>query len=194
MRSAINAAVAIQRPMLSDALIKALNAHAISCLHVKAGEYRPCAVQVGQIMPPDHYRVPELMADFINFINFHWLNSNVFALAAYTLWRFNVIHPFINGNGRTARALCYYVICAKSGGLLPGDTAVPELIRRNRAEYVTLLRVADLGFQSGDPNYLFQLQEFLKRLTEEQLQTAEEPEAVVDVPPDPPLLALPAPS
>jgi hypothetical protein len=29
-------------------------------------------------------------------------------LAAYGLWRLNWIHPFVEGNGRTARAVCYF--------------------------------------------------------------------------------------
>ena len=38
LRSIINAAVALQRPMVSTAIISALNAHAISCLHVNTLE------------------------------------------------------------------------------------------------------------------------------------------------------------
>ena len=132
LRSVVNAALTINRPMLSSALIKALNYHAISCLHVSAGEYRPCPVTVGQHQPPDHYLVPELMNGFINEVNRFWETSDISVLAAYCLWRLNYIHPFINGNGRTARVLCYFVVCVKSGGWLRGepdttriDTAAP---------------------------------------------------------------------
>ena len=52
---------------------------------------------------------------------------------------------FVNGNGRTARAVCYFVICARLGGELPGSPALPELLRQERDEYVKLLRVADQG-------------------------------------------------
>ena len=45
--SAVSASLAIGKPFLSQTLIKALNFHAIACLHTNAGEYRPCQVVVG---------------------------------------------------------------------------------------------------------------------------------------------------
>lgn len=104
LRSIITAAIALDRRMISGAIIKALNAHAISCLHVNAGDYRPCPVTVGNYTPPAHYRVPELMSAFINEVNHAWQGADTLALAAFVLWKLNRIHPFINGNGRTARA------------------------------------------------------------------------------------------
>jgi len=171
LRSIINAAIAIQRPMLSTAIITALNAHVISCLHVNAGEYRPCPVTVGNHKPPEHYRVPELMNGFVNEVNHAWQNSDAVVLAAFVLWRLNYIHPFINGNGRTARALCYYVVCIKAGGLLKGETALPELIRQNRKEYVDLLQKTDAAYLENKSDYLDALHKFLVRLLEEQLQS-----------------------
>lgn len=143
LRSIIKAALQLQMPMLSTGIVQALNAHAISCLHVNAGQYRPCEVVVGGYQPPEHYRVPELMNVFVNHVNYLWQPADPVALAAYVLWRLNHIHPFINGNGRTARALCYFVVCCKVGGLLDGEVILPELIRRNRDEYVKLLQQAD---------------------------------------------------
>lgn len=173
VRSIINAALAVNRPMISTAVIKALNAHAISCLHVNAGEYRPCPVKVGNHTPPDHYRVPELMNDFVNVVNHLWDRSDALVLATFVLWRLNYIHPFINGNGRTARALCYYVVCVKSGGLLQGSRTLPELIRQNRDEYVRLLQEADANSTGAiDLSFLANLHAFLVRLVNEQLASA----------------------
>ena len=178
LRSVINAAVATGRPMISTTLIKALNAHAIACLHVKAGEYRPCEVTVGNYDPPQHFRVPDLMNDFINEVNYIWDRTDPIYLAAYVLWKINRIHPFINGNGRTARALCYYVVCVKLGGLLKGDVTLPELIRQNRNEYVGLLKHADANI--GDPSHLFPLAEFIKKLVQQQLESTEAESAPSD--------------
>ncbi len=172
LRSIITAACAMNRPMISTAIIKALNTHAISCLHVNAGEYRPCPVTAGSYNPPDHYRVPELMNSFVNEVNYAWQAEDALVLAAYVLWKVNHIHPFINGNGRTARALCYYVVCVKSGGLLKGSTTLPELIRKNHQEYVQLLKDADAGVKEGKLDYLVGIHAFLVRLTQEQLQSA----------------------
>jgi len=48
---------------------------------------------------------PSLMNSFINEVNRYWETTDVLSLASYCLWRLNHVHPFINGNGRTARAL-----------------------------------------------------------------------------------------
>ena len=69
--------------------------------------------------------------------------------AAFALWRLNWIHPFVEGNGRTARAACYYLLCLKHGQLLPGSKIVPERIRENRAPYYAALKAADVAWEQG---------------------------------------------
>lgn len=171
LRSIVRAAIATERPMISTRIIGALNAHAITCLHVNAGLYRPGPVTVGNYEPPAHFHVPELMNDFVNYVNRMWGTVDTVVLAAYALWRLNNIHPFVNGNGRTARALCYYIICINAGGMLAGETIIPELIKRDRVEYVELLRATDASAQAGTLQ-LSGLHEFLVRLIEEQLASA----------------------
>src|SRR5258708_20161629 len=83
------------------------------------------------------------MDRFISFIHENWFNASPTQLAAYGLWRLNWIHPFIEGNGRTARAVCYYLFCVRDGRLLPGRKIVPERIREPRGPYVQALRSAD---------------------------------------------------
>ena len=143
LESMVSVALRTQRPFLSQALIKALNYHAIACLHVNAGEYRPCEVKVGDYEPPAHYRVQALMDDFVNLVNRYWENEDPILLSAFVLWQLNVIHPFINGNGRTARACCYFVLCVKSGGWISGKTILPQLLQQHREEYVSSLQYAD---------------------------------------------------
>ncbi|WP_454867534.1 Fic family protein [Pseudomonas farris] len=174
LRSIVGAALAIERPFLSNHIIKALNFHAITCLHTNAGEYRPCQVTVGNHTPPEHYRVEALMDDFVNMVNRSWEQSDPVTLSAFVLWRLNHIHPFINGNGRTARAACYFVLCVKSGFWLPGTTILPELIRRNRPEYVDALQRVDESLTQG-PVDLSPLHELLSRLITEQLGTQQTP-------------------
>ena len=145
MLSAISASIAAGKPFLSQAVIKAFNFHSIACLHTNAGEYRPCAVSVGDYRPPEPYRVQALMDDLVNTVNRFWDSTDPIGLAALTLWRMNAIHPFINGNGRTARAACYFVLCVKLGGPLPGDVILPQLLKENRDEYVAALKAADDG-------------------------------------------------
>ena len=145
LRSSVDAALATDASFLSQTVLKAINYHAIACLHPYAGEYRPCSVTVGNHKPPEHYRIGVLMDDFVNRVNRDWDESDAVALSAYVLWRVNYIHPFINGNGRTARAACYFVLCLKLNGWLPGKTIVPELLREpgNRERYRKALRESD---------------------------------------------------
>ena len=70
-------------------------------------------------------------------------------MAAFALWKLNWIHPFVEGNGRTARAACYYLLCMKAGGLLPGSKIVPERIRENRNRYCDALEAADHAWDQG---------------------------------------------
>ena len=172
VRSLIKAHLNVNRPMISTAVILALNAHAIACLHVNAGQYRPCPVDVGDYKPPAHYRVPELMNAFINDVNRHWESVDAVSLSSYVLWQVNRIHPFINGNGRTARALCYFVLCLKLGGEPKGEKILPELIKANRPEYVGLLKEADKFYQDGNADHSQGLHQFVQRLLNEQLASA----------------------
>ncbi|WP_406806022.1 Fic family protein [Burkholderia semiarida] len=145
LKSVVEAAIAVGRPFLSTQVIKALNYHAIACLHAFAGEYRPCQVRVGPYLPPPEYRVQALMDDMVNSVNRNFEAGDPLMLAAFALWKLNNIHPFINGNGRTARAVCYFIICVRAGAWLPGATILPKLIKRDRAKSVIGLRIADGG-------------------------------------------------
>ena len=89
-------------------------------------------------------------------------------LPAYALWRLNWIHPFVEGNGRTARAACYYLICMKQGRLLGGRKIVPERIREKRQAYYDALQAADRAWEDGDFN-VSQLAAYISGLLKAQL-------------------------
>jgi hypothetical protein len=166
LQSIVEASLALGHPMLSIEVIKALNYHAISCLHFSPGEFRPCQVTVGDYIPPPHFQVPALMQMFTNQVNRGWESRDAIALGAYVLWRLNNIHPFVNGNGRTARVAAYFVICLRSGGWLPGDKLLPERIRERRDDYVEALKVADATLD------LQPLHKLLSELLDDQLEEA----------------------
>jgi Fic family protein len=168
LQSIVAASLQMERPFLSQTVLKAINFHAIACLHTNAGEFRPCEVTVGTHTPPQHFRVQALMDDFVNSVNRKWEAIDAVVLATFVLWRLNHIHPFINGNGRTARAASYFVLCVKAGGWLPGDVILPELLRQNRAEYVEALRQVDQSVAGGALD-LGPLHQMIVRLLQEQL-------------------------
>ncbi|MFO1144743.1 MAG: Fic family protein [Amaricoccus sp.] len=172
LRSAVAACLAADRPMLTEGIVKALNFHAMACLQPDAGAYRSCPVTVGAYRPPEPFRVPGLMRDLIDCVNRRWEASDPIELAAFVLWRINAIHPFVSGNGRTARAAAYFVLCVKNGGLLPGEVILPELLEQDHGRYVAGLRAADVG-------RLPVLAALVARLVAEQTG-APPPEGIVD--------------
>lgn len=178
MRSAVEASLELGQPMLSIEVIKALNYHAIACLHVSPGEFRPCPVRVGSgdgaYIPPAHFQVPAQMQMFTNQVNRNWEANDGVTLATFVLWRLNHIHPFVNGNGRTARVAAYFVLCLKAGGWLSGNKLLPERIVENRPEYVEALKAADASWEAGELD-LSVLHTMLVRLLGEQMADQETP-------------------
>lgn len=155
LQSIVNAAIQSGQPFISRTILQALNFHAIACLHTNAGEYRPCSVHVPHPDPADnfvapaHYRVNALMDQFVNVVNTNLQGSDPVNLAAFVLWRLCAIHPFINGNGRTARAAAYFIICVRAGGWLPGKENMVTLLKQH-ADYTSALKHADASASAGN--------------------------------------------
>lgn len=149
----------------------ALNHVAVANIAQFGGRFREEPIYVGNHMPPHFKDVPELMDKYFAFVHENWHATHPTILAAYVLWRLCWIHPFVEGNGRTARAACYYILCVRSGSLLPGKRIVPERIRENRAPYYEALRAADRCWHEGNLN-VTQLADYLATLLEAQLMDA----------------------
>ncbi len=153
-------------------ILWALNHVAVANISQFGGRFREEPIYVGSHKPPHFKEVPELMDRFVSTVHENWFNWTPTELAAYVLWRLLWIHPFIEGNGRTARAACYYVLCARSGTLLPGRTIVPERIRQNRAPYYAALRAADQAWDQGNLDFS-ELEAYLAELLAAQLREAD---------------------
>lgn len=153
---------------LDKYVLWALNHVAVANISQFGGRFRDEPIYVGNHIPPHFKDVPDLMDRFISFIHENWENLSPTQMAAYGLWRLNWIHPFIEGNGRTARAICYYLLCAKYGGLLRGDKIVPERIRENRQPYYSALQAADRAWENGNLD-VSELEGYLAQLVEAQL-------------------------
>lgn len=145
-----------------------LNHVAVANLSQFGGRFREEPIYVGDHKPPHFRDVSELMDQFISTIHENWYNWTNTELAAYGLWRLNWIHPFIEGNGRTARAACYYLLCARSGGLLGGRKIVPERIRENRTPYYEALKAADRAWERGHLDFS-DMEEYLATLVLAQI-------------------------
>ena len=146
-----------------------LNHAAVTNIAQFGGRFREQPIYVGKHLPPHFNQVPHLMDQFLSVIHENWkINEHPTTLAAYALWRMNWIHPFVEGNGRTARAACYYLICMRYGALLPGSKIVPERIRENREPYYAALKEADKHWSNGHFDVSV-LADYLQKLLKAQL-------------------------
>ena len=146
-----------------------LNAAAVANIAQFGGRFREQPIYVGNHIPPHFKEVPTLVDQFISVIHELWtIETHPTVLPAYALWRLNWIHPFIEGNGRTARAACYLLICLRHGALLPGRKIVPERIRENRQPYYQALLAADRYWADGHFN-VEELARYLEKLLIDQL-------------------------
>jgi Fic family protein len=110
-------------------------------------EVRVENLQTGEVRyrPPSSLSVAELMKDLINWIN----NSNNvpnIIVAGVAHYEFVRIHPFIDGNGRTARALTSLILHIRGYDTKKYFT-LDEYYDYNRKGYVDALKSAD---DSGD--------------------------------------------
>lgn len=141
------------------------------------GEFRDIEVTVGaRGQPPVH--IPPKIEDMINHLDAffiqlqkNWTQKSPQELGALALWMLNWIHPFRNGNGRTARAFCYACISLRAGFVLPGSPTVIDLIMQNRIDYQHALKIADNAFETGGVPDLAPMTEFIDRLLAEQLKS-----------------------
>lgn len=161
------------KPEISTQFISELNFYASHHLSPAPGVYRnliKCNVTVGRHIPPNYEEVPRHMCDFLVKLSELYQTTLPITTAAYALWRLNWIHPFSQGNGRTSRALCYFLLCQKYDKWFPGKPLV-ELIRDNRKEYCDLLTEADGTLTSDGMADLQKIEAFLVRLMKVQIES-----------------------
>ncbi len=92
-------------------------------------------------------------------------------LSAYALWRINWIHPFVDGNGRTARIISYVILCTKFGFRLPGIKTIPEQIAAYKEPYYKALEFADKAFEAKKID-VSQVEKLIESSLTVQLETA----------------------
>lgn len=109
---------------------------------LNAGFYRKIPVRIAgsSVILPNPIKVPELMNDFVN-----WLQSNLknhtlhpVELATEAHYRLVTIHPFIDGNGRTARLLMNLILLIKG-------YPCAIIKKEDRLNYINSLEKAQLG-------------------------------------------------
>src|SRR5882757_3994609 len=150
--------------------ILSLHRRALEGISSFAGVFRPGGIEIqgSKHIPPGAHLVPEKVEEMCDYINENWTKATPLHLAAYTLWRMNWIHAFVDGNGRTSRVVSYLVLCVRLGYLLPGTLTIPEQISKNKDPYYQALEAADRANASGKLD-LTEMEHLLESLLANQL-------------------------
>jgi len=109
-----------------------------------AGHYRnvPVRISGSAVVLPNPRKVPDLMDEFKNFLTSK-NNLHPVEFAGEAHYRLVTIHPFVDGNGRTARLLMNLLL------MMAGYS--PAIIRtRDRLSYIGALEKAQLGGAKDD--------------------------------------------
>lgn len=140
-----------ERPSLKPSLFQKLHGVLMERISPYPGVLRPgpMSISSSEHKPPPASDVPSLVEELCDYVNHHWSDRSALHLAAYVLWRTNWIHPFADGNGRTARIVSYLLLCAHTRTELPGAPTIPEQIARDKQPYYQALEDADRRFRSG---------------------------------------------
>ncbi|MBI3772889.1 MAG: Fic family protein [Gammaproteobacteria bacterium] len=104
----------------------------------EAGKYRMISVRVGRYLPPPPDAVSGLMFELLEWWNTAAKKLSPVLSSAILHYRFEAIHPFADGNGRTGRALALWELYRRGF-----DThhifSVDEYYWENRPKYYAAL-------------------------------------------------------
>jgi Fic family protein len=105
---------------------------------IDAGHYRNTNVMItGAVhLPPSAIKIPKLMMEFIEWYYKYKSKLSVLELAGWVHYKMVYIHPFIDGNGRTARLLMNLI-------LLQNGYPPAVILHIDRKKYYRVLKEAD---------------------------------------------------
>jgi Fic family protein len=151
-----------------------LHKSALDGLHRLAGTFRNTPVTIGgsHHTPPHESLVADEVQAMCEYVNNSWATKSAAHLAAYVLWKMNWIHPFADGNGRTARTVSYVVMSAKLNSLLPGTPTIPEQIAVDKQPYYRGLEKADKAWSETGQVDVSDLENMLNTMLAAQLLSA----------------------
>lgn len=132
---------------------------------VMKGSVRPTPYRDGQnvirdsasnaivYLPPEHIEVPQLMSELVEWLGDAMDESNMLApvIAALAHYQFATIHPYYDGNGRTARLLTNLVL-HRCGYGLKGIYSLEEYYSKNLAAYYAALSVGSHNYYDDREN------------------------------------------
>jgi Fic family protein len=105
----------------------------------EAGRYRMIRVRVGSYLPPPHEDVSGLMFELLEWWNKKSTELSPIVSSAVVHYRFEAIHPFADGNGRTGRLLALWELYRR-GFDSHHIFSVDEYYWENRPRYYAALQ------------------------------------------------------
>jgi Fic family protein len=161
---------------LRESFVLELQQIAVKDIYPCGGKYRTVLQRVRISNSP--HQIPEpafvqaLTQEAVDLINGQRKERSALDRAAYALWRFNWIHPFAGGNGRTSRCVAYLIVCMDAGRILPGDVTMPTLIYDERDAYIKALRDVDASVSADGSFNIKPMADFLRMMLVKQLAQA----------------------
>ncbi len=140
---------------LTEDIIKDIHKIILTKINDKeAGHYRKTNVRIlGAIKsPPSYFKIQNLMKEFINKIYQESKILHPIELAAKIHYGIAAIHPFFDGNGRTAR-LSMNLVLIQSG------YPITIILNNDRKKYYSVLKKADLDDFSPFLNFIARMVE-----------------------------------
>jgi Fic family protein len=156
---------------LRPSILLDLNRYALEGINNYAGNYRPSEIYIhgSKHKPPPRSEVASGVEELCEYVNQKFAQESAIHLAAYVMWRINWVHPFDDGNGRTARAASYLVLCVKLGYRLPGRKSLVDLIVDSKPPYWAALEAADAAWADSNRIDVGELERLLESLLGAQL-------------------------
>ncbi len=129
-----------KKQTISESFIRSLQQIIIRNLDMASSGYRQGNVMItgSKHTPPEAYEIPQLMKDFINWCKKEIKNKHPVEFAALAHHRLVHIHPFEDGNGRTARLFMNLT-------LMHAGYPLVIILKNDRAKYYRALEKADNG-------------------------------------------------
>lgn len=112
----------------------------------EAGKYRNVRVRISgsETIPPNHLKVSQLMTEMFGQIqNYKGSEEEALDFAIESHYNLVTIHPFVDGNGRTARLLLNLI-------LLQNKFPITFIQKEERKQYLTSLEKAQTGGSKDD--------------------------------------------
>jgi Fic family protein len=126
---------------ISEVLIRQFNQIVMEDVDKEwAGRYRNGSVMIGgtNYKPPEAIKIPSMIRELVGWIRRNWNKLHPVDLATLVHYKLVAIHPFFDGNGRTARLLMNVV-------LMRAGYPLAIILKNDRKKYYNVLSKADKG-------------------------------------------------